>query len=126
MQGVCSSPWAQLDNAQYQQRAIAAWSTPAWLLSDVLRILPEHSTWRIMIMGTYCLYQRLFTVPHFLCQAQKKKKKKWNESAAVQHHCMLTWQELRKWQRGFQICKLHSAIFMQILGWKWFWTERRD
>lgn len=76
MQDVCSSPWARLDNAQYQQRAIAAWSTPAWLLSDVLRILPEHSTWRIMIMGTYCLYQRLFTVPHLWCQAQKRTKKK--------------------------------------------------
>lgn len=24
MQDICSSPWARLDNAQYQQRAIAA------------------------------------------------------------------------------------------------------
>lgn len=73
MQDVCSSPRAQLDNAEYQQRAIAAWSTPAWLLSEGLRNSPENSMCRIMIMGTNCLYQRRFSPLPSLCQAQKKQ-----------------------------------------------------
>lgn len=74
MQDVCSGPQAQLDNAEYQQRAIAAWSTPAWLLSEGLRNSPENSMCRIMIMRTNCLYQRLFSLLPSWCQAQNTKR----------------------------------------------------